>query len=792
MRLTRRVIFLFAFAVAAGAVFGFSTPRAGAGSEDSATAYARTYPMRFVNVASTHVKKGLPFFVSDMDGDGNDDLLLNRENSVSWCRLHGSTMTLVRECSFEGRGSAQMVADVDGDGRPEFFVFRESPKGWMFSCHDWFSQDGPSVPVYTVGPFYPRSVEGGNPSKKTRFFGSFACPGGCRRMILVGSNPNSREGDRRSLLAYDGETGRELWRFDFGPLSSELLCDCFGSSTPRIVLTTIANGNGLSANGTNDFECYLFCLDQRTGDLLWRKKLGGMGARAYVASFDVNADGRNELCVARYLPEKDSVLVADPHAWNVATFDAEGTLLAGVQLPVRPGPLMVTDIDGDSSPELLVDAIGGKLLFLERDLAIQRVMDPPPSRTAQSADILCVRDLVGNREPEIVSSMDREIVVRDRKGGVIARSSYQFKPFVDFLRCGGRDYVAAAHGDTLDIMKLQPLPLVTRLRAHSRRLMIGTAAAVFIAVLVMMQGRLFLRWWREKRMTFEEEQNELLTAMSAFGHGGSSLRVLDRLRFQLKNWGRIRTDGVAKEELFARLHQTYRETVVPELERIVMLARKAHAPEGSWSTLLAEAKRADGEIVEILASGSEGARQEAHIAKGLEALDGVDESIAAIRSHLRAVFRTPVAEALDRLLARFRYEQGDGGVSFALAPEAASAGAVFMSPLSFDKVFEQLLSNAVRATDGRAGAAVAVAIQTEGNYCQIDVRDNGCGIAREHWDHIFDRHFSSKPEGGGFGLYYAREELAKFGGKIFVADSVVGSGTTIRAVLRKSERAGAA
>ena len=792
MRLTRRVIFLSSFAVAAVALSGFSVTRADVGKGDSATAYARTYPLRFVDVASTQVKRGFPYFVCDVDGDGDDDLILNGASSILWCRLHADTIALVREHSFEGRGSVQMVADVNGDGRPEFFMFRETSKGWMLSCHDWFSKDGPSVPVYTVGPLYSRTIEGGDPSRKTMFFGSFACPAGCRRMILVGSNPNKKEGDRRSLHAYDGETGRELWRFDYAPLSSELICDRFGASTPRIVLTTIANGTGISVNGASDIECYLFCLDQRTGDLLWKKKLGGIGARTHIASCDLNKDGRNELCVTRSLPEKDSVFAADPRAWNVAAFNAEGELLAEAQLPVRTGPIMATDIDGDSSPEVLVDAVGGKLLFLDRNLAIERVIDLPRLHASQSARIFAVRDLAGDGKPEILCWLDEALVVRDCEGTILARRSYKYEPKVELIRSKGRDYVAATHGDTLDVMIVQPLPLETRLKAHSRRLAIGAGVAMLISALVVMQARFLRRWWREKRMTFEEERNELLTAMSAFGHGGSSLRVLDRLRFQLKNWGRIRTDGVAKEELFARLHQTYRETVVPELERIVMLARKAHAPEGSWSTLLAEAKRADGEIVGILASGSEAARQEAHIAKGLEALDGVDESIAGIRSHLRAVFRTPVAEALDRLLARFRYEQGDGGVSFALAPEAASAGAVFMSPLSFDKVFEQLLSNAVRATDGRAGAEVAVAIQTEGNYCQIDVRDNGCGIGREHWDHIFDRHFSSKPEGGGFGLYYAREELAKFGGKIFVADSVVGSGTTIRAVLRKSEKAGAA
>ncbi|MGD1049178.1 MAG: HAMP domain-containing sensor histidine kinase, partial [Candidatus Krumholzibacteriaceae bacterium] len=84
-----------------------------------------------------------------------------------------------------------------------------------------------------------------------------------------------------------------------------------------------------------------------------------------------------------------------------------------------------------------------------------------------------------------------------------------------------------------------------------------------------------------------------------------------------------------------------------------------------------------------------------------------------------------------------------------------------------------------------AAPEIAINVQWEGDYCRIDIRDNGCGIPREDWERVFERHFTTKAE-GGFGLYYAREELARFGGKIFVLDSAAGSGTTMRVVLRRS------
>jgi hypothetical protein len=298
-------------------------------------------------------------------------------------------------------------------------------------------------------------------------------------------------------------------------------------------------------------------------------------------------------------------------------------------------------------------------------------------------------------------------------------------------------------------------------------------------------------------MTLYEAQNELLTAMAAFGHGGSSLKTIDRLRLHLKNWERIRSDGATKEELFARLRETYVQTVVPELRHIVMLAHRAAVPDRIWDTLLGEAGLAAEETEAILsAAGEDGASGrpaepgKAHIEQALGSLDAVDAAIAGIRAHLRAIFRTPVAEALGRLVERFRFEHGEKGVAFGITGPSSGGADVFISPVSFDKIFEALLTNAVRAVSETTGPSIDVTIQWEGDYCRVDVRDNGCGIPREDWENVFDRHYTTKTEGGGFGLYYVREELARFGGKIFVLESAPGSGTTMRAILRKSEKTG--
>lgn len=60
----------------------------------------------------------------------------------------------------------------------------------------------------------------------------------------------------------------------------------------------------------------------------------------------------------------------------------------------------------------------------------------------------------------------------------------------------------------------------------------------------------------------------------------------------------------------------------------------------------------------------------------------------------------------------------------------------------------------------------------------VEVRDTGCGIAREHLPQIFDPFFTTKPlnKGSGLGLYNAKLFVEKHGGAISV-DSIEGEGT---------------
>ena len=99
-----------------------------------------------------------------------------------------------------------------------------------------------------------------------------------------------------------------------------------------------------------------------------------------------------------------------------------------------------------------------------------------------------------------------------------------------------------------------------------------------------------------------------------------------------------------------------------------------------------------------------------------------------------------------------------------------------------NQVFLNLLVNAAQAT-GEDGE-VQIRTYRSGSAVNIEIKDNGCGIAQEHLDSIFNPFFTTKDvgEGTGLGLSISYAIVEKHGGDIKV-ESQVGVGTTFTITL---------
>lgn len=107
---------------------------------------------------------------------------------------------------------------------------------------------------------------------------------------------------------------------------------------------------------------------------------------------------------------------------------------------------------------------------------------------------------------------------------------------------------------------------------------------------------------------------------------------------------------------------------------------------------------------------------------------------------------------------------------------------VELSDSLFQWVLENLIKNAVDAMDAEGSITVATGI--EGGMARIDVSDTGKGLSRKRFKTIFNPGYTTKKRGWGLGLTLAKRIIEQYhGGRIFVASSEPGRGTTFRILL---------
>ena len=141
------------------------------------------------------------------------------------------------------------------------------------------------------------------------------------------------------------------------------------------------------------------------------------------------------------------------------------------------------------------------------------------------------------------------------------------------------------------------------------------------------------------------------------------------------------------------------------------------------------------------------------------------------------ILEKEIATTLDYLKKRTSSQ-----VSFQLNAPKDQLISAKINPVLFEWVIENLCKNAIDAMEGKG--FITINIQTVKKQVWIDVKDTGKGIARNQFKTVFQPGFTTKKRGWGLGLTLVKRIVEQYHkGKIYVADSQPGSGTTFRIIL---------
>jgi len=276
-------------------------------------------------------------------------------------------------------------------------------------------------------------------------------------------------------------------------------------------------------------------------------------------------------------------------------------------------------------------------------------------------------------------------------------------------------------------------------------------------------------WWRTRWAYALYALAILATLYWIRRHEMNRLRLKARLAVQRAEAEQLRELDRARSRFFANVSHEFRTPLTLTLGPLDDLRSGLHGALAPAVTEQVElARRNAGRVLDLIEQVLDVARLEAGRTK-----------LRATRLELGAATRS-LARSFAPLAER---EQLSLEVQV-----PARAVEVYADPEHLEKIFSNLLSNALKFTP--AGGRVRVSVDAGAESARVSVRDSGPGIPAEELARVFDRfHRADDPAtrnrpGTGLGLALAKELAELHGGSLQV-ESTLGFGSTFTLILRR-------
>jgi two-component system sensor histidine kinase ChvG len=139
--------------------------------------------------------------------------------------------------------------------------------------------------------------------------------------------------------------------------------------------------------------------------------------------------------------------------------------------------------------------------------------------------------------------------------------------------------------------------------------------------------------------------------------------------------------------------------------------------------------------------------------------------------------RVDVGHLLETIVEVYRFTEISRGVHLELSLDLPPNPLVLGRDERFGQVFRNLIDNAISFSP--PGSAVEISARIEGGFVRVLVEDHGPGVPPENLETIFERFYTSRPEGhfgnnSGLGLSIARQIVEAAGGTITAANRDIG------------------
>ncbi len=310
----------------------------------------------------------------------------------------------------------------------------------------------------------------------------------------------------------------------------------------------------------------------------------------------------------------------------------------------------------------------------------------------------------------------------------------------------------------------------------------------YLALAVILLGSFgplgFFLWI--KRFTNLKSQKEkdyaLFQALQNFSHGAWASSNLNSLQLFFENLSAADlhdTDYIAP---FEKRKETFFNLTLPVIEEIISLTKNIEAnkditPEiEKYKNLMVEFLSSD--FSQINASGKE--KLSTAIMKLRESLSGLKKIVFAKHSCYPSQILGNLREELENIASANQINLKI--ISFLTADDA-----VLMDASALADILDNCIQNSRKAMAENPEKKMTIKFIKADPRIFIEITDNGKGIPEAEQEKIFENGYSST-QSTGYGLFYAKETLKKYGGRIYVKNSVPHQRTTFVIELQKGSK----
>ena len=290
-----------------------------------------------------------------------------------------------------------------------------------------------------------------------------------------------------------------------------------------------------------------------------------------------------------------------------------------------------------------------------------------------------------------------------------------------------------------------------------------------------------------KQSTQKRLADELLFKCRAFDHGSWATSYLNQLQLFSVN---LTADQAIPEKTGQQLNETitgFYDMVYPEIDQIQQLAQDAAIQIDQALELKRQLYFFSDNLNKVKVELALNRGISAEIWLNIHRLtDQIKMNIREINFGVTRFFSCSALGVIHQTMRNYRYISSIP-ISFPISKQAAEDDRVCIKSSELTAILENLFQNAQRAMQAQSKPQIRLSSRQTDQYFYIEVQDNGSGIPKKLWEKIFEQNYTTKTDGkaGGFGLYYSRKVLEKYGGNIEVLKSMRNRGTTFLIRLRR-------